>query len=47
MDGVESADDVCGLVAGFGVSCSLVLLMVKHTVNLEVNRLVVKLLKHW
>ena len=22
MDGIESPEDVCGLVAGFGVSCS-------------------------
>ena len=41
MDGVESADDVCGLVAGFGVSCSECSSDGEaYCVNLEVNRLV-------
>ena len=41
MDGVESADDVCGLVAGFGVSCSDCTSDGEaYCVNLEVNRLV-------
>ena len=41
MDGVESADDVCGLVAGFGVSCSACTSDGEaYCVNLEVNRLV-------
>ena len=35
-----SADDVCGLVAGFGILVQNVLLMVKYTVSMEVNRLV-------
>jgi hypothetical protein len=41
MDGVESADDVCGLVAGFGVSCSECSSDGEaYCVSLEVNRLV-------
>ncbi len=41
MDGVESADDVCGLVAGFGVSCSECSSDGEaYCVTLEVNRLV-------
>jgi len=41
MDGVESADDVCGLVAGFGVSCSECSSDgAEYCVTLEVNRLV-------
>ena len=41
MDGVESEDDVCGLVAGFGVSCSACTSDgAAYCVNLEVNRLV-------
>jgi hypothetical protein len=41
MDGVESADDVCGLVAGFGVSCGECSSDgAAYCVTLEVNRLV-------
>lgn len=41
MDGVESADDVCGLVAGFGVSCSECSSDGEaYCVTLEVNRMV-------
>ena len=41
MDGVESADDVCGLVAGFGVSCGACSSDGEaYCVTLEVNRLV-------
>ena len=41
MDGVESADDVCGLVAGFGVSCSACTSDGEaYCVTLEVNRMV-------
>ena len=41
MDGVESADDVCGLVAGFGVSCGECASDNEaYCITLEVNRLV-------
>ena len=40
MDGVESADDVCGLVAGFGVSCGECSSDgAAYCVSLEVNRI--------
>ena len=37
---VESADDVCGLIQGFGVSCSECSDGTNYCVSLEVNRLV-------
>jgi hypothetical protein len=41
MEGIESAEDVCGLVAGFGVSCSECSSDGEaYCVNLEVNRMV-------
>jgi hypothetical protein len=40
MDGIESADDVCGLVAGFGVSCTeCVSDGEPYCVTLEVDRM--------